>query len=149
MHAQLHPAVPVERPWYATLAIVLELFAGIAAIPVGLAFLADPSGGTLGLPRGWIESTLFGSYVVPGLYLLAMNGVGMLVLAGLTAIRHWGAPWLTGVLGAGLVAWILVQVAVMPETSALQAAFLGIGLALVAVSIAWLRRTGQLWIDRG
>jgi hypothetical protein len=144
MHAQLHPAIPVERPWYATLAIVLELITALGAIPVGLQFVQDPSGASMGMPHGWIEATAFGSYLAPGLYLLTLNGIGMLVLAGLTWVGHWTAPWLTGVLGAGLAIWILVQVAVMPESSFLQAAFLAIGLVLVAVSVAWLRRTGQV-----
>lgn len=54
------------------------------------------------------------------------------------------APWLTGVLGTGLVIWIGVQLLVMPEASFLQAIFGVIGLTLAATSVSWLRRTGQL-----
>lgn len=96
------------------------------------------------LPAGWIEATPFGSYQVPGIYLLLINGAGMLVLAGLTVRRHWFAPWLTGTLGVGLIIWILVQLAVMPETMILQWAFLATGLALGFVALFWLRATGQL-----
>jgi hypothetical protein len=146
MHAQLMPVAAgrAERPGYALLAIALEVFTAVLAIPVGLIFLSDPSGSAMGLPKGWIEATVFGSYVIPGLYLLLMNGIGMLVLAGLTVMRHWTAPWLTGVLGAGLVIWILVQIAVMPEVMWLQGLFLVIGVVLCAISVAWLRRTGQM-----
>ena len=52
-------------------------------------------------------------------------------------------------LGAGLLIWILVQVLVMPEVSPLQALFLAIGLALVAIGVAWLNRTGQLRLREG
>lgn len=143
MHAIRHlPSTTIERPRWALIAVPLEVVTAIGAIPVGIAFLTDPTGGSMGLPRGWIEATVFGSYLVPGLYLLAMNGVGMLVAAGLTLARHWTAPWLTAILGAGLVIWILVQVAVMPETSALQAVFGSIGVALTAIGVAWLRRIG-------
>jgi hypothetical protein len=106
--------------------------------------LTDTSGGSVGFPKGWIEATIFRTYLLPGLYLLASNGVGMLVLAGLTVQRHRWAPWLTGVLGTGLVIWIGVQLLVMPEVSYLQAMFGGAGLVLMAVSVAWLRRTSQL-----
>jgi hypothetical protein len=58
--------------------------------------------------------------------------------------RHWTAPWLTGVLGVGLIIWILVQLAVMPETMILQWIFLATGIALGFVALFWLRRTGQL-----
>jgi hypothetical protein len=117
---------------------------GLLAVPVGWMFVTDPSGASLGLPRGWIEATPFGSYLVPGLYLLLVNGAGMLLLAVLIARRHWTAPWLTGVLGVGMIIWILVQLAVMPETMVLQWIFLGVGFFLGFAALFWLRRTGQL-----
>lgn len=145
MQVHLGSASPkVERPGYVLPAITLELFTAVLAIPVGLMFLADPTGRAMQLPAGWIEATPFGSYFVPGLYLLAVNGVGMLLLAGLSWLRHWLAPWLTGTLGVGLIIWILVQLAVMPETMILQWLFLAIGLGLGFVALFWLRRTGQL-----
>ncbi len=54
----------VERPRYVWLAVALEVFTAVGAIPVGLMFLADPSGSSIGLPGGWIEATPFGTYVV-------------------------------------------------------------------------------------
>jgi hypothetical protein len=145
MHAQLLPmARPIRRPRFAWPAIVLELFTAAGAIPVGIQLIADPTGASVGFPAGWIEATPFGSYIVPGLYLLLVNGFGMVILAGLTVARHWTAPWLTGVLGTGLVIWIGVQLFVMPEFSFLQAIFGAIGLGLAAMSVAWLRRTDQL-----
>ena len=135
---------PLPRPRYVWVAVLLEVFTAVGAIPVGLSLVSDPTGAGIGLPSAWIEASPFGSYLVPGLYLLAMNGVGMLVVAGLSVARHPTAPWLTGILGAGLVIWILVQLAVMPEVSPLQAVFGSIGVALIAIAALWLRRTGQL-----
>jgi hypothetical protein len=134
----------VERPAYASAAAIAALLTGIMAIPVGVMFLTDPTGSSLGLPHGWIEATPFGSYFIPGLYLLGANGFGMLVLAGLIGIRHWAGPWLAAILGVGLIIWILVQLAVMPETMILQWIFLAVGLFLGFVALFWLRRTGQL-----
>jgi hypothetical protein len=145
MHAQLTPAAtPIERPPYVWLAIVLEFLTAVMAIPVGLIFLNDPTGRSMGLPPEWIANTAFGNYVVPGLYLLLVNGIGMLLLAGLSVQRHWLAPWLTGTLGVGLIVWILVQLAIMPETMILQWVFLSVGIVLGFVAFFWLRRTGQL-----
>lgn len=134
----------IERPAYAWIAVVLEIVTGIAAVPVGWWFITDPSGRAMQLPEGWIEATPFGSCLIPGLYLFAVNGIAMLVLAGLSVMRHWIAPWLTGALGVGLIIWILVQLAVMPETMILQWLFLATGLILGFVALFWLRRTGQL-----
>ena len=134
----------VERPGYVWLAILLEVFTALGAIPVGIMLITDPTGADVGFRAGWIEATPFGSYLVPGMYLFAINGVGMLALALLSVERHRWAPGLTAVLGTGLTIWIGVQVVVMPETSLLQAAYGAIGLALVTIGVAWLRRLGQL-----
>jgi hypothetical protein len=142
---QVVPLSPrVDRPTYAWLALGAALITGVLAIPVGLMFIADPSGAMMQLPPGWIEDTVFGSYLVPGLYLLLINGAGMLALAMLIVLRHWSAPWLTAILGVGLIVWILIQLAVMPETMILQPIFLATGLLLGFVALFWLRRTGQL-----
>lgn len=137
-------AEPLPRPRYVWVAVLLELFTALGAIPVGLSLVTDPSGSGIGLPSAWIEASPFGSYLLPGLYLLAMNGVGMLLVAALSVARHPTAPWLTGILGTGLVIWILVQLVVMPEVSPLQAVFGSIGVVLIGISALWLRTTGQL-----
>jgi glucose dehydrogenase len=124
--------------------VALEVFTAIGAMPVGLMFLIDPTGGLIRMQPGWIEGTVFGSYFVPGLYLLFVNGLGMLVAALLTVRRHPTAPWLTGALGVGLIIWILVEILVLPLTMFLTWIFLATGLALGFIALFWLRRTGQL-----
>ncbi len=142
MFTPLSPDTRIERPAYVWVAIALEVFTAVGAIPVGLMLLTDPTGAGAGFPPGWIEATPFGSYLVPGLYLLAMNGIAMLGVALLSVRCHRWAPPLTAILGTGLVTWIGVQVVVMPETSFLQAVFGMTGLVLIAVAAAWLRRIG-------
>ena len=145
MHVELMPrARYIERPAFVWIGVALEVFTGVLAIPVGVMFLQDPTGRVMQLPQGWIEATPFGSYLIPGLYLIAVNGLGMLALAALTIRRHWIAPWLTGSLGVGLIIWILVQIVTMPETMILTWVFLAIGFVLGFVALFWLRRTGQL-----
>ncbi len=145
MDVRLIPASSrIERPPFVWLGVALELLTGALAVPVGWLFITDPTGQALQMPHGWIEGTPFGSYLVPGFYLLAANGLGMLALAALTLARHRIAPWLTGTLGVGLIIWILVQIAVMPETMILTWVFLTIGFALGVVALFWLRATSQL-----
>lgn len=134
----------VDRPAWIWLAVALELMTALGAIPVGSMFLTDPSGAAIGAKLSWIESSVFGNYFVPGLYLLLMNGFGMLVLAALTVRRHWIAPWLTGTLGVGLIIWIAVELVVLPETMFLTWVFLATGIVLGFLALFWLRRTGQL-----
>jgi uncharacterized membrane protein len=134
----------IDRPSYVWIAVILEILTGIFAVPVGWSIIQDPTGRALGIPQGWIESTVFGSYLIPGLYLLAMNGLAMVALAALTVRRHWIAPWLTGALGVGLIIWIAVEIVTLPETMILTWVFLAIGFALGFIALFWLRRTGQM-----
>jgi len=145
MHVQLAArSQQVERPAYVWIAVILELVTGTFAVPVGLSFIEDPTGRALGIPQGWIEATLFRSYLVPGLYLVAMNGIAMFGLAALSVRRHWIAPWLTGTLGVAMIIWIAVEVVTLPETMVLTWGFLAVGFAMGFVALFWLRRTGQL-----
>lgn len=134
----------IERPAYVWVAVVLEVLTAILAVPVGWSFIQDPTGKGIGVPHGWIEATVFGSYVIPGLYLLVMNGFAMFAAAVLTVRRHWIAPWLTGALGVGLIIWIAVEIVTLPETMFLTWIFLAVGFALGFIALFWLRRTGQL-----
>ena len=68
---------PIERPAYAWLAFVLMLLTALTAVPVGLSLMLDPTGAGIQLPTEWIESSIFGSYFIPGLYLFAMNGIAI------------------------------------------------------------------------
>lgn len=144
--ANLNLRGTVERPWFAWLAVPIELITALGALPVGWSLISDPSGSGIGLPSEWIAKSVFGTYLIPGIYLLVMNGLGMLVAIVLTLRSHWFAPWWTGTLAVGLVVWILVQLVVMPETSWLQWFFLASGLMLGFIALFWLRRTGQLRI---
>ena len=56
----------VERPPFTWIAVILEIFTGVLAVPVGWSFIQDPTGQALGIPQGWIEATPFGSYLIPG-----------------------------------------------------------------------------------
>jgi hypothetical protein len=108
------------------------------AVPVGLLMVADPNGSPVGIPHDWIADTPFGSFLLPGLFLLLVNGVGQLGAAALAIARHWLAPWVMGGLGVALVAWILVQLLFIP-LSFLQPLILVIGVVEGVVALLWLR----------
>lgn len=133
----------IERPSYAWVAVALQAFTGVMAVPVGIAMIADPNGSPLGIPHEWIASSPFGSFLVPGIALLLVNGVGQLLALALVVRRHPLGPWLTGALGVGLMVWIAVQVLYIPF-SALQPTIFVIGVAQGFVALFWLRRIGYL-----
>ena len=136
----------VPMPRFAWIGVVLEILTAVLALPVGLIFITDPTGASMGI-EGWLDGTIFGNFLVPGLYLLVVNGIGMLLLALLTVMRRPIAPWLTGALGIGLMIWILVQLALISDTMILQPLFFAVGLALGFIALFWLlalRREGAV-----
>lgn len=133
----------IERPGFVWIGIAAQLFVGVMAVPVGLVMALEPNGSPLGIPHEWVADSVFGSFLVPGLFLLLVNGVGQLVAAALAVMRTPWAPWLMGALGVVLMAWILVQVVIIP-LSVLQPIIFAIGLLEVLIALFWLRRLGWL-----
>ena len=89
---------------------ILQTFIGIGAVAGGLALVLDPSGGNLQMPLYLLDNTPFADFLVPGIVLFAVNGLGSLAGAVASFTRRRYAGEVAIALGAFLVAWILVQV---------------------------------------
>ena len=61
------------------LAISLTLFTGLNALIAGFLFIIDPSGDKLGLSVAYLQSSPFTSYLIPGLTLFTVIGIGNLI----------------------------------------------------------------------
>ncbi|HEX5579348.1 MAG TPA: hypothetical protein VFY43_06760 [Candidatus Limnocylindria bacterium] len=131
----------IDRPSWVWIGIGLQVFVGVMAVPVGLMMVADPNGSPVGIPHAWIADSPFGSFLIPGLFLLLVNGVGQLTGAALSVARHALAPWVMGGLAVALIAWITVQVLIIP-LSFLQPLIFVIGVVEGLVALFWLRRIG-------
>lgn len=137
------PPNRIDRPAYVWVGIGLEIGVGLMAVPIGLVMILNPNGSPAGIPREWIADSPFGSYLVPGIFLFAMNGIGELAAAALAVRRHWLAPWIMGGLGVALMIWITIQVIFIP-LSILQPAIFVTGLVQGLVALFWLLRNGCL-----
>ena len=89
--------------------IVLEALVGLNAVWAGYQMLT----GGWSLPTRWLVHTSFDSWALPGLALLMLPGVGELLAAGFTLGRLPYYRRLSMFAGAGLAAWVLVQLAWM------------------------------------
>lgn len=89
---------------------VLQAFIGVGAVAGGLGLALDPSGASLGVPLELLEETPFATFLVPGIVLFAVNGLGSLAGAVASFARYRYAGEIAMALGAFLVAWIIVQV---------------------------------------
>ena len=117
---------------------VLQLFIGLGAVGGGLALVFEPSGLNLGIPLELLKSTPFSTYLVPGIVLLVVNGLGSLMGATASFTRHRYAGETAMALGVFLVAWIMLQVYWFADFHWLHALYLGLG--LLELVLGWLLR---------
>jgi len=114
--------------------ILLELFVAVGALYGGVSLLMD----TWALPSEWLEALPFDGWTIPGLLLIVLIGLPGLGAAVFEALgRRWVIPWSLAY-GVGLVAWILVQILIVPF-SAMQPTIAIVGLVIAAASWSRLR----------
>jgi hypothetical protein len=145
---QTEARVAARTPAGARVMIGVLLFLGITALVAGSAMVFGIGNEATMLPDEWLDSLpLIDSWVFPGIVLAAGFGLGSLLVAW-GAIRRpdwaWARPversvkehwaWIgTFLLGLGMVTWIALQFAFLPEYSWLMVLYGVIGLALLGL----------------
>lgn len=124
------------------LSVALLLFNGIAACFGGYALVHDPSGAVMQLSPDLLHNTPFATYLVPGIILLVVIGVGDIVVATLAAMNANHYPKLIAASGCILVGWIATQILMIRMLFFLHYVIGGIGITLIALgAIQWMIRT--------
>jgi len=118
----------------------LQAFIGLGALGGGIPMVMDPSGGILGLPLDFLEGTIFPNYLIPGIFLLAVNGVGSIIGAGLSFVRNRYAKEIAIVLGVILMAWIVIQVNTIRSFHWLQVLYFILGTVELGLGLYIRRR---------
>ena len=126
------------------MAVVLDVILGIGAFGGGLALMLGPHGEILPLPVSLLKGSPFDSYFGPGLILFTVLGVGPIAVALLTWRRHRWTPLLSVGVGLALLIWMAVEIVIIGYANdpPLQPIYIGLGIAIGVVGIAWLRQTG-------
>ena len=112
---------------------VLQAFIGVGAVAGGLGLALDPSGESLGIPLELLEETPFATFLIPGIALFAVNGLGSLTAAIASFARNRCAGEMAIALGAFLIAWIAAQVYWFAGFHWLHWMYLSLGLAEVVL----------------
>lgn len=112
----------------------LQAFTALGAIPAGLGYLLDTSGKGMGVTTDLLSKSPLNSFLLPGLFLLIVNGFGNALGAYLSFTRNKFAGQLGLILGVLLTLWIIIQVAWITLSSFLQPLFLVIGLTNIFLS---------------
>lgn len=122
------------------LQLLLHLVVGLGALAGGYGAVSNPYA-PMGIPTAALEKGPFTSFLVPGLFLLVVLGLGNLVSAFLAAKKSRLSGYASGAMGAALAAWIVVQCWILQSIVALHVVFFAVGAVqgLLALALLWLR----------
>jgi hypothetical protein len=117
------------------IAITLLLIVGFSAVCSGILFIVSPDGHLIGITLSTLRFAPFGDFLIPGIILLAVNGVSNLIVAfmAITKKRHY--PFLVALQGVLLVGWILVQIVMLREFNGLHLLMIMFGTCLILIGI--------------
>jgi hypothetical protein len=110
---------------------ILQAFTALGAIPAGLGYLLDTSGKGMGVTTQLLENSPFKSFLIPGLFLLIVNGISNAAGSYLSFKRNKYAGSVGLILGGLLTLWIIIQVTWITLSSFLQPLFFFIGVTNV------------------
>jgi hypothetical protein len=105
----------------------LHIFCGIGALAGGSAAILDPVN-----PMGMITTEVlqyspFKDFLIPGLFLFTVLGLGNLLVA-FAYIRKWNLrPWISGFFASAMVCWIVIQCLMLMAVEVLHVIFFLIG----------------------
>ncbi len=119
--------------------ILLEVIVAVGAIPAGVSMVLHPTRGSMPpVQQEWLEGSPFNDFLIPGLVLAVVIGLGCIVtaIAEIRCMRF--ASWLSLACGGLLCGWIVVQVTIVPF-NLLQPLFFAIGALIAALAASDLK----------
>ena len=128
---------------YSLLAVLI--FQGLSGLAGGFGLVGDPSGAALGMPLEWLDGSPFSTYLVPGLILLVVLGIGPLIVAFMVVRAKTGAGWASVATGIALLVWIGVEVAIIgyqpfPPQVPFQILYGAVGAIILALGLRYRSR---------
>ena len=113
---------------------VIQILVGLGAATCGAMLIVVPSGAILRMYPGMLKGTPFADFLVPGMILFLVIGIGQLLGGFLTLRRRRFSGYLGAVLGFGLIIWIFVQVNMIGGGNILQYCYFTVGVVETALS---------------
>lgn len=116
------------------LLLVLLLFHGLSALFGGGVLIAAPDGSIIGLPLYLLADAPFTDFLIPGIILFTVLGLGSSIGWILVYRRSSWAPLWVVALGVATVIWIVTQMIMLHGADILHAIYGGVGVALCVLA---------------
>ena len=116
------------------------LFVAIGAIPSGLMLVLSPDGSAMQMPVSMLDNAPFNDFLIPGIILMAFQGVLGLIGAVFVYMRKKLSGYIGIFFGSGLIIWIAVQGIMVGFGHFLQLIYLGIGIAELIFGILIIKK---------
>lgn len=130
--------MPNKNTLFLVSAIIL-LFVGVGAAAAGFLLVQKPDGSGLGMPLSMLKNSPFPDFLIPGLVLLIINGIGNLAGAYFLFRKDRLSGLIMLFFGAFLTLWMVAQVYWIGLGHFIQVFYFLIGLVEILLGIALIR----------
>jgi hypothetical protein len=121
--------------------VILAALVGLAAIVPGWTIMTSGTAGGYRLPMDLLRGYApFSDYVVPGVILLVVIGLGGVLTAAVNVADARRGPFFALAYGLVLVGWIVGELVFMTQTMVLTWLILGVGVVLIALALPGVLR---------
>jgi hypothetical protein len=135
---QTAPTIPrPELHLAGRLSVAFLVVLGLGALGGAAFLIGDPDGSSMQWTVAMLAGSPFSDFLVPGLILGSLFGVGSFVVAALGIAHVRIAPFLAFAIGCAQMIWIVVELAIIGEFSFLHPTMFVIGLAIAASAVRW------------
>ncbi len=126
-------------------AIAFLVLLGVGALAGGVSLVAKPDGSVMQFDPAILAGSPFSDFLVPGLILGGLFGIGALAVV-VMGLRHSPlAPFLAFALGCAQMIWIIVELAIIKDMSFLHPTFFAVGLVIALAAVPWGWPALQAW----
>lgn len=120
----------------------IHFFVGIGALAGGLAAVTNPTA-PMGISTDMLKTGPFKDFLIPGLFLMLVLGVGNLIVGMLSLRNHKWWMYFSGGMGDILIMWIVIQCIILWAVAALHVIFFIVGAVQSLLALAQIFYSGQ------
>ena len=130
---------------------ILHIFIGVGALAGGVAAISNPNNPMGISAEVFLADAPFKTFLIPGIILFGLIGIGNLVGAGILKKHVLGYEYVSGVCGGALMIWIVVQCIILKGVGILHIIYflLGVIQGLLVLGLLWEKKWFPMNILRG